>query len=367
MKLPPFQGNPPEKTKPKVVPPKTTKPETVRSEKNSRQPNQVGSTPQEGSIDEGQTVTVEQAAKQPFTVTEQALSVPVPERAVVNPKPPVQRATNEQTNQNGGSENPSTEQLENTGTTLGDSPKVTTPPIQPSPNIDPIDGVIDSNVNSDLANSNPPSVGPKTVIAITIPILFIAFIIAIGFLVMKKRNRINAAANGPSRLNSAMAKVTSISSWFNTHERGKDLDGIFTNHRVPVLGISWLQPKLARYTRKVNSWFETHLIVEPAQVNSNMKDAGPVALRNAEVITTLTKIRAPNSIDDGNIALNSKNEDSFFVDMSDNARAPPQIKSIAPGRKNISTALEPISAASSYLWDIVSNLRQKSFNFPHRP
>ena len=109
--------------------------------------------------------------------------------------------------------------------------------------------------------------------------------------------------------------------------------------------------------------------MEPSKVNSDTQDAGLVALGNAEVITTLTKIRAPNSTDDGNIALNSKNEneDSFFADISDNSSAPPQTNSITPERKNISTFLEPISAASSYLWDIVRNLRQKSFNFPHRP
>ena len=121
--------------------------------------------------------------------------------------------------------------------------------------------------------------------------------------------------------------------------------------------------------KESNSWLETHLIVEPSKVNSDTQDAGLVALGNAEVITTLTKIRAPNSTDDGNIALNSKNEneDSFFADISDNSSAPPQTNSITPERKNISTFLEPISAASSYLWDIVRNLRQKSFNFPHRP
>ena len=244
-------------------------------------------------------------------------------------------------------------------------------PSQPTSRPDIVDGNVNSSGDSSLPSANPQATSPKTIMMITIPVFALALVLIAGFLIMKRRSRVIAAANGPSRLNSALAKATrSISSWFQTHENGDGIDAIFAKERVPILGLSWLQPKLARYTRKINSWFETHRIIEPAIVPTQHDTNIPGVFGNAEVITTLTKIRDPNSAEDGSTALNAKseNESSFLPEFSDIESPRPfsEMNQDTALKSAVSTIASPLVFASIYLRDLIYNLRQKSFNFPQR-
>ena len=271
-------------------------------------------------------------------------------------------------------QNPVTSDQQNDPESVNSLPSVQDPPnlpSQPTSRPDIVDGNVNSSGDSSIPSANPQATSPKTIMMITIPVFAVAPVLIAGLLIIKRRNRVFAAANGPSRLNSALAKATrSISSWFQTHENGDGIGAIFTKERVPVLGLSWLQPKLARYTRKISSWFETHRIIEPAIVPTQQDANIPVVFGDAEVITTLTKIRDPNSTEDGSTALNakSKNEGSFFPEFFDieSPRPLSEMNQDTALKSAVSTIASPLVFASIYLRDLIYNLRQKSFNFSQR-
>ena len=141
----------------------------------------------------------------------------------------------------------------------------------------PADSTVNSSEQSITSNQGS-KLSSGTVMAITFPLLAVAILLVVGLIAFKRRGRQQAAVNGASRLNTALENTSKrMHSWFETHivdNKQKLENNEFDaakegNTKVPALGMSWIQPKLKRATRKIYSWFETHEPVEEAIVDSD--------------------------------------------------------------------------------------------------
>ena len=162
--------------------------------------------------------------------------------------------------------------------------KLPEPPIVP-PTMTPnaVDGSVNSTSNTDSQTQTANSITPSTIMAIIFPLVAVTLLAIVALLILKRRNQNQSATKiGPARLNSALEKATKrITSLFKRQKRSQRHVNTPRKPRVPALGLSWLQPQLDRYTKRISSWFQNHPMVEPAILAAGAEN---VAMPNQAIL-----------------------------------------------------------------------------------